>query len=275
MGNGEAILLKDIWPIETPRYYKVHFGRWNGVVQPLDEWVRDRSLWVMWQRSRPRTNAFNRPYIFSLMDFYHEKDVWLFGGVFRVLSRHQDRYDVELTELGRPFIGRLKLRSSYRSRATRVNFENHYDGPHTLRVSEILREPFSGRTFPGYEEVTVSFVELETLLRNNRPDWKAALESVKGVYLITDAKSGKQYVGAAYGDQGVWSRWEDYVNSGHGGNADIRDWLRDRGLDYCRANFRFALLEYHRSHTPDETIRTREAWWKGVLLSREFGLNRN
>ena len=173
MGDREAILLKDIWPIETPRDYKVHFGRWNGVVQPLDEWVRDRSRWVGWQRYRPKRNEFNRPHIFSLLDFYHEKDVWLFGGVFRVLARHQDRYDVELTELDKPFIGRLKLRSPYRSRATRVNFENHYDGPHTLRVSEILREPFSGRMFPGYEEVTVSFVELETLLRNNRPDWKA------------------------------------------------------------------------------------------------------
>ena len=70
-------------------------------------------------------------------------DFCLLGDVFRVLSRHQDRYDVELTELGRPFIGRLKPRSSYRNRATRVNFENHYDGPYTLRVSEILREPFS------------------------------------------------------------------------------------------------------------------------------------
>ena len=149
MGNGEAILLKDIWPIEPPRDYKIHFGRWNGWHQPLDEWVSDRSRWVGWQRYRPKRNEFNRPYIFSLMDFYHEKDVWLFGGVFRVLSRHQDRYDVELTELCRPFIGRLKLRSSYRSRATRVNFENHYDGAHTLRVSEILREPYSGRTFPG------------------------------------------------------------------------------------------------------------------------------
>ena len=107
------------------------------------------------------------------MDFYHERDVWLFGGVFRVLSRHQDRYDVELTELCRPFIGRLKLRSSYRSRATRVNFENHYDSPHTLRVSEILREPISGRTFPGYEDVAISFGELEVVVRNDRPDWKA------------------------------------------------------------------------------------------------------
>ena len=145
MGDVEAITLRDIWPIETPRDFKVHFGRWNGMVQPLDDWVRDRSVWVGWQRFRPKANAFNRPYIFSLMDFYHEKDVWLFGGVFRVKSRHHDRYDVELTELGRPFIGRLKLRSSYRNRATRVNFENHYDGLHTLQVLEILREPYSGR----------------------------------------------------------------------------------------------------------------------------------
>ena len=209
------------------------------------------------------------------MDFYHEKDAWLFGGVFRVLARHEDRYDVELTEFGKPFIGRLKLWTSYRKRATRVNFENHYDGRYKLRVLEILREPYSGRTFPGYEHVAVSFGELEALIRNDRPDWKAALESIKGVYLISDAKSGKQYVGSAYGDQGVWSRWEDYVNSGHGGNAELRAWLKERGLDYCRANFRFALLEYHRSHTPDETILTREAWWKGVLLSRQFGLNRN
>ena len=99
MGDVEAITLTDIWPIENPKDYKIHFGRRNTVAQPLDEWVRDQSLWVGWQESRPKYDAFNRPYIFSLMDFYHETDVWLFGGVFRVLSRHQDRYDVELTEL--------------------------------------------------------------------------------------------------------------------------------------------------------------------------------
>ena len=70
----------------------------------------------------------------------------LFGGVFHVLARHQDRYDIELTELSRPFIGRLKLRSSYRSRATRVNFENHYDD---LEVLEILCESYSWMDVSG------------------------------------------------------------------------------------------------------------------------------
>ena len=274
MGDGEAILLEDIWQIEKPKDFKVHFARWNGHYHPLNEWVSDRSRWVHWQHHRER-NVFNRRYIFSLMDFYHERDAWLFGGVFRVLARRGYRYDVELTDLGGPFIGRLKLGSSYRARTAEVNFENHYDGKHTLHVLEILREPYSGRRFPGYERVAVSFGELEALVRNDRPDWKAALQSIKGVYLITDAKSGKHYVGSAYGDQGVWSRWGDYVNSGHGGNAELRAWLKERGRDYCRANSRFALLENHGFHTPDETILRREAWWKRALLTREFGLNRN
>jgi hypothetical protein len=86
-------------------------------------------------------------------EFYHEVDAWLFGGVFRVLARHADRYEVELTGEGAGFIGRLKLRSPYRERATRVDFENHYGA---FEVQEILREPYSGRAFPGFEDILTS-----------------------------------------------------------------------------------------------------------------------
>ncbi|MCY4108912.1 MAG: hypothetical protein OXG11_07785 [Chloroflexi bacterium] len=65
------------------------------------------------------------------------------------------------------------------------------------------------------------------------------------------------------------------MNSGHGGNKELRAWLKQRGKDYCRAYFRFALLENHDFYTPDETIIRRESWWKRALLSHEFGLNRN
>ncbi len=147
MGDGERILLKNIWQIENPHEYKVHFGWWNGQAQPLDEWANDRSRWVVWQQYRTK-DEFNRRYIFSLMNFYHEKDkqAWLFGGIFQVLGRRGNRYDVKLTDLGGPFIGRLKLWSSYRARQKEVNFENHY---HNLEVLEILREPYSGQTSSG------------------------------------------------------------------------------------------------------------------------------
>ncbi|MFC7066181.1 hypothetical protein [Brucella rhizosphaerae] len=140
------IRLADIWPIASPEHYKLHFARWNGENQPLEVWARDKQEWQGWQEYRPARDDFNRPFIFSLVQFYHEPDIWLFGGVFRVVTRHSDRYEVELIEEGEGFLGRLKLGSAYRQRATRVKFENHYSD---LEVQEILREPYSGRSFPA------------------------------------------------------------------------------------------------------------------------------
>jgi hypothetical protein len=154
-----------------------------------------------------------------------------------------------------------------------VKFENHYPG---FEVQEILREPYSGRAFSGFEDIDLSFEELETLVRNSRADWRAALSNVKGVYLISDITTGKRYIGSAYGDQGIWARWCAYVASGHGGNIELRALVSDPTLDYCRKCFRFALLEYRPSPTPDELILAREAFWKRILLTRgEYGLNRN
>jgi hypothetical protein len=118
-----AILLKDLWPIAKPEDYKVHFARWNGDSQPLEVFVRDRTEWQGLQEYRPARNDFNRQFIFSLAQFYHESDAWLFGGIFRVVTRYEDRYRVKLLDVGSEFIGRLKLHSNYRGRTTRANFE--------------------------------------------------------------------------------------------------------------------------------------------------------
>jgi hypothetical protein len=184
-----------------------------------------------------------------------------------------NRYEVELAKEGDGFLGRLKLRSTYRERATRVKFENHYPG---FEVQEILREPYSGQSFSGFEDIDLSFEERETLVRNSRPDWQAALSSVKGVYLISDITTGKRYIGSAYGDQGIRSRWCAYVASGHGGNVELRALVNTPTLEYCRKSFRFALLEFRPAPTPDEVILAREAFRKRILLTRgDFGLNRN
>ena len=268
-----TITLEDIWQIGKLGDYKVHFARWNGEAQPLEVFVRDKQEWQGWQEYRPTRNDFNRPFIFSLMQFYHETDIWMFGGLFRVLACHEDRYDVELSDAGKGFIGRLKLRSPYRGRTTRANFENHYA---SFEVQEILREAYSGRQFPGYDDIDLSFEELESISKNDLPDWKGALENTKGIYLISDTLTGKRYVGSAYSDQGIWSRWCAYVASGHGGNVELRALVNDPTLAYCRANFRFALLEHRSSRTPDEVILFREAFWKRILLTRGAqGLNRN
>lgn len=268
-----TIKLSDILPIAEPGSLKLHFARWNEINEPLEVFVRDRGEWQGWQEYRPARDEFNRPHIFALIKFYHETNSWLFGGVYDVLDRTPDRYEVQLSPVGGNFIGRLKLRSSYNSRSTRVNFENHY---RELEVIEILREVYSGRTFPGYEDIDLSFEELEAIVRNERLDWKAALESIKGVYLITDTSTELRYIGSAYGEGGIWSRWTEYVFSGHGGNAELKTLVQDPDLQYCRQHFRFSLLEQRPRATPDETIIAREGHWKKVLRTRGEGrLNRN
>ena len=267
------ILLRDIWSIENPADYKIHFARWNQHSQPLEVFARDRREWQEWQEYKPGRDDFNRPLIFSLIQFYHEQDTWLFGGVYRVLARHADRYEVELTDTGANMIGRLKLFYPYRDRTTRPVMERHYNA---FEVQELLREPYSGRSFPGFDDIDLSFEALETLIRNERLDWRAALENMKGVYLITDIHTGRRYIGSAYGDFGIWPRWRQYIETGHGGNVELTRLVREEGLPYCRENFRFALLEQRTARTPDEVVIARESFWKRVLLTRgEQGMNRN
>lgn len=268
-----AIHLKDVLRIDDLTDYKVHFAKWNKIHQPLDVFISDPPHWQRWQEYRPKVDSFNRRYIFSLAHFYHEVDVWLFTGIYEVVQRHDDRYEVQLLELAAPFIGRLKLRSSYRERAVRVKLEGVYD---RFEVSEILAEPFAGRAFTRYEDIHLSFDEIAVLVRNNRSDWGTALENVKGIYLITDQNTGKRYVGSAYGDCGIWSRWCSYVETVHGGNVELRQLLEEEGADYCRANLRYALLEHRDLRTPDEVILKREEFWKQLLRTRgQQGLNRN
>lgn len=105
---------------------------------------------------------------------------------------------------------------------------------------------------------------------------EAALENVKGVYLIADKSNGKKYVGSAYGDAGVWARWSCYIGTGHGWNDELTTLIAREGLDYARRNFRISLLEYRPAKTDDKAILEREAYWKEALLSRgQFGYNKN
>ena len=47
----------------------------------------------------------------------------------------------------------------------------------------------------------------EALVRAGRPDWRGELEYPTEMRLTTDTQIGKLYVGSAYGEQGVRSRW--------------------------------------------------------------------
>lgn len=146
------IFLRDIWVIENVNDYKLHFAQYNDNEQPLDVFVRDQSAWQEWNEYFPNRNDFNRHFIFSFIHFYPDenrqdrKEFWLFGGIFQVLSRppNTSNYEIELTDQGEAFIGRLKLHYNHgKGLPIRPKLETYYN---RFEVSEILREPYSGAT---------------------------------------------------------------------------------------------------------------------------------
>ena len=107
------IAQESILPILDPHEYKVHIAYGRDDSRPLDVFVRDRSEWEDWNRWRHDRDRFNLPYTFSLIHFYHEPNIWLFGGIYRVMSRspenHSHSYEVELDQSSAELIGRLKI----------------------------------------------------------------------------------------------------------------------------------------------------------------------
>ena len=231
--------------IDEPKNFKLHAARSNYKDQPLDVYVRNKDECLNWNRWRGAKDEFSRKYIFSLIDFYHETDMWLFGGIYEVLDRnnipHSHSYEImELDEFS-CYVGRLKVKLEKPKRGRSFYLENHIDD---MTISEILKLPYTGEAFPGYENINHEFRKLTPIFNNENSDWKAALENVKGVYVVIDKSNGKKYVGAAYGESGIWSRWSCYLNSGHGENDALMELINKEGFEYAKENFILSLLEY-------------------------------
>ncbi len=271
------IPVQSVLSLANPSEYKLHLATWNGQVHPLDAFVRDWEEWVGWSRYRGSTNEFGRPKILALADFYPETHMWLFGGCFNVVGRTgipgPNSYQLELDSTTEPLIGRLKIRLKRPGRIKAFNLETALDKMH---VHEVLRERYSGQRFPGFDWVRLDFHQLELIIQTQRPDWKAALENMKGVYAIFDKLTGRKYVGSAHGGTGIWARWSCYIHTGHGFNDELYRLIQEVGLDYARQNFQLTLLEYYSHRTDDQVVLNRESHWKEALLSRgQFGFNRN
>jgi len=136
-------------------------------------------------------------------------------------------------------------------------------------VVQISPDTFDNDIFPGYDKVNVTWQELYRVI--SKESWKTALQNQKGVYLITDISTGKMYVGSAYGENMILGRWQSYIKTGNGGNIE----LKNLNFEYIKQNFKYSILDIFKSTIDDQLIIERESWWKSVLLTREFGYNKN
>lgn len=131
------------------------------------------------------------------------------------------------------------------------------------------------REFPGHDRILLSFSDLRKIMLapSAHREWHRALAMVAGVYLILDTHTGLQYIGSAYGGEGILGRWRDYAFSVHGGNARLIEAMKNK--PNCQECWQFSILATLPLITPKDEVIVRESLYKQKLGSRAHGLNIN
>ena len=228
----------------------------------------------LWKQEK-QANPFREGHIgLGLLEI--GKDRWLFITAQKILKNRGltkgINYDTEVIDKFEIYFGRVVVR--YHN--TSQNMCRKGSLIDELEVIEVLSTPYDGQAFPGYENVILSWWELNSIIRNQKREWVAALSNRKGVYLITDTKTGKHYVGSAYADGNMLlHRWTNYIDTGHGGNEKLVALHKKEGFDYIKEHFQYSILENFNQGTDDSVIIQREQWWKDALKSLEHGYNGN
>lgn len=141
-------------------------------------------------------------------------------------------------------------------------------------IVEIFPKGFT-KTFPGYDNVVLMFDELQKVVKN--PDankqWKMMLSNVYGIYLIQDTTNGQQYIGSAYGKEGIWGRWSNYIQTKHGENKLLIELLNNDPERYKK--FQFSILNVLPNSSLHDQVIQLEQITKEKLGTRAFGLNSN
>lgn len=208
-------------------------------------------------------------------------DYWLMTGIVKVVKDNGLAQPATAEYLNKKYNFRLVVRFHKNFQNGIVLAKNIID---ELEVIEVWNpdKTLDDKTFPGYKNVSTSYRKLKKKLE--LPEWRTALSCRKGVYLITDQRTGKLYVGSAYGANGILGRWETYVKSGYDTNEvengkypnkKLQELVNEKGLSYIQDNFQYSILETFTDDVSDEYIIGRESWWKEALHSREFGYNAN
>jgi hypothetical protein len=129
----------------------------------------------------------------------------------------------------------------------------HLQDKTVLEIRAQANEPH----FPRYVDLHRRLSDFANIY----PSWQKQLAAAKGVYLLT-FDDGMQYVGSATGQEGFWQRWQDYINTGHGGNVVLRRDNRDA------KEAMVSILEVSGSAATDIEIIKREMRWQEKLGTR-------
>ena len=273
------IMLNDLLHFDATEVpnVRVKFNISNGYDDPLDLYKTNPDevnvTWFLWHDDRRYFNVGQTAICLLKL----RGDQWLLTTIKKI-TRLLDvtdgvGYDADEVKEYEQYFGRLVVEYHNPCRTMGRKYENVMD---ELEVVQILNEQYTGNEFPGYENVRLSYPLLKNIVDRQLPGWVDALRNQKAVYLITDTKTGKLYVGSATSQTGMLlQRWSSYAADGHGGNVELRELVKQQGFDYVKENFQYSILENYNARMDDGYILKRESWWKETLCTRTHGYNKN
>lgn len=250
---------------------KVKLVRHKDSRQEYRHVMHDRETLLEYQKEQNKDVFKGCDYIVSFVGLDRKRSVFI--GVFEVLGSNPTdgkmNYNLQAVSEFEGLVDRLII--DWGNNA--ISWHQWFD-KQDKEVIEILPKGYIG-SFPGLTEFFLSFDELEKLINNpdgNR-DWFHHLTSVNAVYLILDSRTGEQYIGSAYGADGLWGRWSNYARTKHGDNKKLKDLIKQ--IPDAYKSFRYSILQTLPSNlTPNEVIKI-ENLYKEKMGSRVHGLNNN
>ncbi|WP_027128614.1 GIY-YIG nuclease family protein [Fusobacterium perfoetens] len=254
--------------------YRFHLAK-PASERPSDVLARSREDWLGWQIYKERENGERFPYpvkyIFSFAQLSGNE--FIFGGIFEILDRSGKEYKVKYVDKYQDLIGRVVLTYTGKNKRGTVFRPSHI--LENSEIIEIYKSAYKGEKFPGIENINHTYKQLRIVYDNKLEDWKNILSNIKGIYLLTDTKTGKHYVGSAKGVDSIYGRWSNYIYGFDGGNKELIKLRKEEGEEYFKENFKFSILEVFGMSFEDKNIEAKESLWKEKLMSRQFGYNSN
>lgn len=219
----------------------------------------------------------DRKYTIHFIRYKKNTNFWLYIGIFEQVGEYTSdnitRYKLKKVNENDELEGRLVFTLNRKNGSQNVRFKLE-KSLEQFTLHSILDRKLDNLEFTSYNNVNLTFLQLEGIIKSENPSWSSALSHLNAIYLQIDTKTGKFYVGSAYGEEKLWKRWKDYVYTFHGGNKLLKELIEEDSA-YIRQNFKYSILEVLPPNIEKNAVIDRENYWKELLLTRKFGYNDN
>lgn len=251
--------------------YKVKYVRHKDNRKEFRELIKDRGNLLKYQAQQSKDVFGKCDYIASFVGIEQSKAVFI--GIFKVdgIKTIKDGFEYDLNEVSGFDDFKERLIIDWGKNAITWH---QWINKNPKEVVEILPKGYLGQ-FPGLLNFTLDYIELVKLIDSptaNR-EWYLQLSSINGIYLILDKNTGNQYIGSAYGKDGIWQRWKEYSSNGHGGNKSLKE-LCLIDSEY-KKYFQFTIVQSLPSNLSDKDVIVVENLYKKKFGTKIFGLNEN